>query len=53
MSGCGVRPPDRSTEEPCALTAQGFGPTHPVCPKNDTEDCKAQNRRTALRVTAK
>ncbi|HEY4188193.1 MAG TPA: OmpA family protein [Polyangia bacterium] len=35
------------------LTAQGFGPTHPVCPKNDTEDCKAQNRRTALRVTAK
>jgi outer membrane protein OmpA-like peptidoglycan-associated protein len=35
------------------LAAEGYGPEHPVCPANDTDECKAQNRRIAVRVTAK
>lgn len=35
------------------LTAEGYGEAHPVCPANDTPECKAQNRRTAVRVSAK
>lgn len=35
------------------LEAEGYGPEHPVCEANDTEDCRAQNRRIAVRVTAK
>ena len=35
------------------LEAEGFGPQFPVCAANDTDACKAQNRRIALRVTAK
>ena len=35
------------------LDGEGYGPEHPACPANDTEECKAQNRRIALRVTAK
>ncbi len=35
------------------LAAAGFGPAQPVCAANDTEDCKAKNRRIAVRVTAK
>lgn len=35
------------------LQFEGFGPEHPECPANDTEDCKAKNRRIAVRVTAK
>ena len=35
------------------LAAQGYGPAHPVCAANDTEECKARNRRIAVRVTAK
>lgn len=35
------------------LEAEGYGPEFPVCAANDTDDCKAQNRRIALRVTAK
>ena len=35
------------------LEAEGYGPEFPKCAANDTDDCKAQNRRIALRVTAK
>lgn len=35
------------------LEAEGYGPEHPVCEANDTPECKAQNRRIAVRVTAK
>ncbi|WP_273444938.1 OmpA family protein [Neolewinella agarilytica] len=35
------------------LAAEGFGEAHPMCPANDTPECKAQNRRIAARVTAK
>ena len=35
------------------LEAEGYGPEHPVCEANDTEECRAQNRRIAMRVTAK
>lgn len=35
------------------LEAEGYGAEHPVCAANDTDECKAQNRRIALRVTAK
>ena len=41
----GVTPPAR-------LTAQGYGAEHPICPANDSEFCRAQNRRIALQVTA-
>lgn len=33
--------------------AVGYGPEHPVCPANDTPDCKARNRRVDLKVTSK
>ena len=32
------------------FSAEGYGPEHPVCPANDTEECKAKNRRVAIRV---
>lgn len=35
------------------LSPEGYGSQHPVCPANDTEECKAKNRRIAVRVTAK
>ncbi|APD08078.1 phosphoglucomutase (alpha-D-glucose-1,6-bisphosphate-dependent) [Flavobacteriaceae bacterium UJ101] len=35
------------------ISAEGYGPEHPVCAANDTDECKAQNRRIDLRVTAK
>lgn len=35
------------------ITSEGYGPDHPVCAANDTPECKAQNRRVDLRVTAK
>lgn len=35
------------------MESEGYGPEHPVCPANDTEDCKAKNRRVAFRVTSK
>lgn len=35
------------------LEAEGFGPEFPVCPANDTDECKAKNRRISVRVTAK
>ena len=35
------------------LSAQGYGQEHPVCPANDTDECKAKNRRIDIRLTAK
>lgn len=35
------------------LEAEGYGPEFPVCPANDTPECKAKNRRTSVRVAAK
>ena len=35
------------------LDAEGFGEQHPLCPANDTKECKASNRRIAARVSAK
>ncbi len=35
------------------LDAEGYGPLHPVCEANDTPECRAKNRRIAVRVTAK
>jgi outer membrane protein OmpA-like peptidoglycan-associated protein len=35
------------------IDAQGFGPEFPVCAANDTDECKAKNRRIAVRVTEK
>lgn len=35
------------------LVAAGYGPAHPVCAANDTDECRAKNRRIAVRVTAK
>ena len=33
--------------------AEGYGPEFPVCPANDTPECKAQNRRVDLKVAVK
>lgn len=38
--------------KPARLQAQGYGAERPVCPANDTEFCRAQNRRVAVRITA-
>ena len=35
------------------LESEGYGQENPVCPANDTDACRAQNRRVAVRVTAK
>ncbi len=35
------------------LEAEGYGQEHPVCAANDTDDCKAKNRRIDVRVSAK
>jgi outer membrane protein OmpA-like peptidoglycan-associated protein len=35
------------------LSAEGFGAAFPVCAANDTDACRAQNRRISVRVTAK
>ena len=35
------------------LSAQGYGAEHPLCPANDTPECKAKNRRIDIRLTAK
>lgn len=35
------------------IQAEGYGKEHPICPANDTDDCKAQNRRVDIRVTKK
>jgi chemotaxis protein MotB len=33
---------------PSLMSAAGFGEHHPVCPKNDTEACRASNRRIEI-----
>lgn len=35
------------------MSAEGYGSEHPVCPANDTDVCKAQNRRVDIRITKK
>ena len=35
------------------LNAQGYGQEHPICEANDTDECKAKNRRIDIRLTAK
>ena len=35
------------------VTCEGYGSQHPLCPANDTEDCRAVNRRIDVRVTQK
>ncbi|MEZ4906569.1 MAG: OmpA family protein [Saprospiraceae bacterium] len=33
------------------METEGYGEQYPVCPANDTPECKAQNRRIDIRVT--
>lgn len=35
------------------LGPEAYGAEHPVCPANDTDECRAKNRRVAARVAAK
>lgn len=35
------------------LSAEGYGPEHPICPENDTDICKAKNRRVDVRLIKK
>ena len=35
------------------VTYEGYGSKHPVCPANDTDFCRAANRRVDVRVTQK
>ncbi|MBL7788419.1 MAG: OmpA family protein [Chitinophagales bacterium] len=32
------------------LRYEGYGQEHPICPENNTEECRAKNRRVAIRV---
>ncbi|WP_326983326.1 sodium-translocating pyrophosphatase [Chryseobacterium sp. MYb264] len=34
------------------IEAEGYGSKHPICPANDTEECRARNRRIDIRVLA-
>ncbi len=34
------------------IEAEGYGSQHPVCEANDTDECKAKNRRIDVRVLA-
>jgi K(+)-stimulated pyrophosphate-energized sodium pump len=45
LVGMGVKAP--------RLESEGFGQEFPLCAANDTDDCRAKNRRVAVRVTAK
>lgn len=38
--------------QPARVEAEGYGSAHPICPANDTEFCRARNRRIAVQVTA-
>jgi len=33
-----------------SVSSEGYGQEHPVCPENNTDECKAKNRRVAIRV---
>ena len=35
------------------ISAEGYGPEHPICVANDTKECQAQNRRVDIRVKSK
>ncbi len=35
------------------ISAEGYGPEHPICAANDTKECQAQNRRVDIRVKSK
>lgn len=35
------------------IETEGYGAQHFVCPANDTDECKAQNRRVDIRITKK
>lgn len=35
------------------MSAEGYGSEHPICAANDTDVCKAQNRRVDIRITKK
>ena len=35
------------------IQAVGYGPAHPICKANDTDECRARNRRIAVNVTVK
>lgn len=35
------------------LESEGYGSDFPICAANDTDECKAKNRRISVRVTAK
>lgn len=35
------------------IASEGYGPNHFVCEANDTDECRAQNRRVDIRVTKK
>jgi len=35
------------------VTSEGYGSQYPVCPGNDTDDCRAANRRIDVKVTQK
>ncbi|MCL2597753.1 MAG: OmpA family protein [Paludibacter sp.] len=39
--------------EASRVTSEGFGSQNPVCPQNDTDNCKAQNRRVDIKVIKK
>lgn len=39
--------------EVARMKSEGYGAEHPICPANDTDECRAQNRRVDLRVTKK
>lgn len=39
--------------DPARLAAEGYGSEHPLCPANDTDVCKAKNRRVDIRITKK
>lgn len=34
------------------VEAEGYGSQYPVCPENDTDECKAKNRRIDVRILA-
>ena len=39
--------------EAARIESEGYGAQHFVCPANDSDECKAQNRRVDLRITKK